>query len=174
MKNKYIFIVNGYPGSGKDTFIDIIKKKLNSEGHFVHKSSYVTAIKEVAEKIGWNGKKDERGRKLLADICKASTDYNNFLLDNLYFTLRYTGEHNNLSFLFWIVRDPNVIKKIKKDYPETKTIIIKRENLKNFDNCADKNINEIEYDIVIENNGTMKDLEDSCELFIKNVLGIEI
>ena len=56
MKN--IVIINGYGGSGKDTFVEFVSKY-----NKVYNFSSVDKVKEIAKLIGWNGKKEEKDRK---------------------------------------------------------------------------------------------------------------
>ena len=49
--DKMVFIVNGKPRAGKDTFAEILNRYMK-----VYKYSAVTKIKEIATLCGWDGK----------------------------------------------------------------------------------------------------------------------
>lgn len=60
----------GYAGSGKDTAAET----LISQGY--ERVAFADPIKELAYKLGWNGVKDEKGRKLLQDAGNIARQYN--------------------------------------------------------------------------------------------------
>ena len=60
---KAIVIINGTGGSGKDTFIDFVKKHAK-----VVNVSSVDFVKEVATLAGWQGEKSKEARKFLSDL----------------------------------------------------------------------------------------------------------
>ena len=69
--NKIVIIINGSGGVGKDTLCDIVGKHYSTMN-----VSSVDPIKEIASKNGWNGEKDSKSRKFLADLKKLFVDYN--------------------------------------------------------------------------------------------------
>lgn len=68
---KLIVVVNGRGGCGKDTLCE-----LASRHYRVRNVSSITPIKQLAEQAGWNGQKDPRSRKMLADLKRLFTEYN--------------------------------------------------------------------------------------------------
>jgi len=73
-----IILVSGYIGSGKTTFLNYLKDKLNSLGYYTEKFSFADKVKEIAKKdFLWDGKKDKKGRRLLQVIgTEAGREYN--------------------------------------------------------------------------------------------------
>ena len=68
---KAVIVINGAGGVGKDTLCDLAAK------HFkVYNVSSITPIKEIAALCGWDGSKDDRSRKFLADLKQISVEYN--------------------------------------------------------------------------------------------------
>lgn len=72
---KIIGIV-GYAGSGKDTAASLLALKLKPKtSKIVH---FADPLKNIATNLGWNGKKDKKGRKLLqllgTDVCRGCID----------------------------------------------------------------------------------------------------
>ena len=74
-----IYYINGVATSGKDAFLDCIEKFIS-----IDRTSTVDRIKEIAEEsFGWDGIKDEKGRKLLASLRYAWGEYNNGPIKNI-------------------------------------------------------------------------------------------
>ena len=117
-----LVIVNGFPLSGKDTFVDFCVWKLASIGIDGFSVSSVGAVKDAALLLGWDGEKDERGRQFLSDLKDMSTtDYDG--------PMRYMErmiEQECISFrkkvVFLHIREPEEITKFVTKYPETETV----------------------------------------------------
>ena len=73
-----VFVINGYPRSGKDTFVTYCKNLLREKDIPAYDFSTITPIKLAARQFGWNGQKDSASRKMLADIKKALTEWNDY------------------------------------------------------------------------------------------------
>lgn len=171
-----IFIVNGYPESGKDTFIDMCLEYLGNNGF---KYSTIDAVKEYAKQIGWDGKKDDRGRALLSDLKNALEKYNNFSHINVReFIGRtlYTGAKNGESLdnyvFFIIVREPEQIRALLNEYKNSKSIIIKRDAVekREYSNDADRKVELFTYDYTVYNTGTLKNLKEMAAKFLEETL----
>ena len=69
--NKIVIVINGAGGVGKDTLCELAAK------HFKVKNiSSITPIKEIATMCGWDGQKDDKSRKFLADLKELCVQYN--------------------------------------------------------------------------------------------------
>jgi len=167
-----IFIVNGYPTAGKTTFVEyckeILKKPRKNNINNIITASVVDSIKIIADSLGWDGIKDEKGRKFLSDIKEAMDDYSDFTHVN--FKHIFMGLKDN-DFLFVDMRSPHDIEWATKNY-SAHSIFIKKEELdqKEYGNIADKNVNNYKYELYIDNNGTLEDLYNSAEQFINEIL----
>ena len=53
---------------GKTTTAELLKQRLKNQGHACVILAFAEPVKEIANYFGWDGKKDERGRKLLQQI----------------------------------------------------------------------------------------------------------
>lgn len=70
-------LVAGPMGSGKSTFSDFLMSELTHMGWSVVKCSFAQRVKEIATLMGWDGKKDDRGRRLLQYLgTEAGRSYN--------------------------------------------------------------------------------------------------
>lgn len=66
--NKVILLVSGKAQSGKDTFASYLPD--------YRKYAFADKLKEYAYKLGWDGIKDDKGRKFLQDLGTACREYN--------------------------------------------------------------------------------------------------
>ncbi len=183
MKNvKQIFVINGLPRSGKDTFVNefnCIYNQCISLAH-VHNYSLVHNVKEIAKKIGWNGEKDDKSRKFLSDLKDLTDKYNNFSLNatikEIEAFLYNEEEMTSNSFLFIHARDPQDIEFICNKY-NAKSILIRRlgneiiDRHSEYSNHADCNVYDYTYDYEITNPGTkIDDYDANIKLFIGDFL----
>jgi len=61
--------LTGKAGSGKNTFAGMLAALLVDRGYSVHVDAFACGVKATARlDHGWNGKKDEAGRKLLQEV----------------------------------------------------------------------------------------------------------
>lgn len=174
MKKKQIFIINGSGGVGKDSFVEMVKSQTKRIGVGNHSS--VIKVKEVAKIIGWDGSKSEKDRKFLSDLKLLTTEYNDMPLNDM---KRYVNIFMNLiSFdkarvVFLHIREPEEIAKAVSEFKEynAKTILVKRDSVKHItSNMADENVYNYDYDIVIDNSGTIEDLKEKAKCFLEYFL----
>lgn len=69
-------MITGKAGSGKDTFYNLAKKYIEQTCNYIYPFAFANKVKEVARMLGWNGIKDDKGRKLLQDIGAVGRTYN--------------------------------------------------------------------------------------------------
>lgn len=145
----------------------------------VYNISTIDEIKLIARKMGWDGEKDEKGRQFLADLKNAWTNYNNGANERvLQEIIGYSSDETlypKESIVFVHCREPEAIdwfvEHLNNRNIDVCTIIVKRQNITEFFNDADKNVNNYNYDITILNNSSLKELNKICEnlsIFIKN------
>lgn len=157
--SKFIFIVNGYPRSGKNMFASFLMNELEFQGIWTEIHSTVDKVKKAAKILGWNGNKDEHGRNALSSL----KDWGNNWFDCSFKTIQKEIDCiDREGGIILMVREPNEIKRIKKEYPETVTVFIQRDSSKRANNHADKNVENYEYDYYIDNNGSLTQLEESA------------
>ena len=169
---KHIFIINGAAGSGKDTFVDLITlaTKYMVDVGSVENFSSVDKIKEVAKELGWDGSKSEKDRKFLSDLKLLCKEYNDLPFKSIIHTVSEFYKSLNNQFLFIHIREPDEIERAKVAFG-AKTILIKNPSISLIEsNKSDKNVYDYDYDIIINNNGTITDLKDFAPIFISDVL----
>ena len=163
---KKVFIQNSIGGSGKDTWAEFISKYIP-----IHKYSIIDLTKEAAKVLGWNGGKSERDRKFLSDIMDLSTEYNDSPFQDVSSVV--DDFKNNLiegEVLFIDMRDPKDIARAVKDFG-AETILIRNPNVEKIEsNHADANVEDYNYDYIIENDGTLEQLDMMARFFVEGII----
>lgn len=163
---KKIFVLNGVGTSGKGCFAEFIGKYIST-----HKYSIVDLPKEAAKVLGWNGGKTERDRKFLSDIMDLSSDYNDAPFKDI--TSIIADFKNNKienDVLIVDMRDPIDIARAVEAFG-AKTILVRNPNVKKVtSNHADRDVENYNYDYIIENDGTLEQLEKVAKLFVCDVI----
>lgn len=167
---KIVIIINGSGGVGKDTLCDFAAK------HFrVRNVSSISLIKEIARKdFGWDGQKDSKSRKLLADLKEAAANYNDMPFH--YLCKEYQRFlKSSAQILFVHIREGKEIEKFKNHVSGAcYTLLVTRKlNGKvEWGNASDDNVEEYKYDWTYENNKPLKESErDFCDFLIRHTEG---
>jgi len=172
--DKQIFVINGTGGAGKDTFVQMVSRRMDKMSGYmgVMNISSVDRIKDAAKIIGWNGWKEEKDRKFLSDLKELSSKYNDMPFEYMRKSVdNFRKSHFQVLFLH--IREPEEIKRAVKEFG-AKTILITRNSIEHItSNMADKNVFDYEYDFVIRNNGNIKDLKNKVGIFVKYQLNSE-
>lgn len=177
-----VYIVNGPPGCGKTTFsnmaIDISTEYYKNElkGYPVALNlSTVDSVKLKARQIGWDGNKDDKGRALLSGLKQLLLKYDdspfldvanrikthNRKIEN-YFHL------SGASFYFVMSREPKEIDRFKEELGARAIYIQNSEaEMRPTSNSSDRDVLNYEYDIYIDNNGSLEDLKNNVILFLQ-------
>ena len=155
--NQYV-IINGTGGAGKDEFI----KQCKVIDDDIENISTIDYIKSIARYAGWDGKKDERGRRFLSDIKDAM-----ILYDDIPF--KQTIENVKMfdhKTVFIHCREPDEIEKLKNEL-NAKTVLVKNKRADGLiNNHADQDVELYNYDYVINNNESLGDLIISAQIFL--------
>ena len=71
------------------------------------------------------------------------------------------------------IREPEEIKKLCNTYGSVKTILIRRNSVKNItSNIADAGVFAYDYDFIIENNGTIDEFKNSVKNFVMENINV--
>jgi hypothetical protein len=169
-----IIVVNGVAQSGKDKFVSFFKSVSNGELRVKNYSS-IDRVKQIAEIcFGWNGKKDDKSRRLLSEMKKVWTDYNdgpfNTINKKIKIDIEYSknkGKDTSKNIYFLHVREPNEISKIEKFYgSDCVTLLVKKSVDFVPDNDSDKNVEKYDYDYIVDNNKSEKELKNRADEFL--------
>ena len=158
-----VFVINGYPQSGKSTFVEYVRKYAP-----VVEYSTVGFIKDFLTSLGWNGEKDPKSRKCLSDIKDALTEWRDMSVVMLGKTVMMYAANNVKMNIFVMSREPAEIERIAKEYRAIKVFVDRGTKPTDFSNHADKDVEKVQYDITISNTGTLEDLEQTAETFARN------
>ena len=175
MRKNQIFIINGSGGVGKDAFIEMVKLYTLNKNIKMENYSSVSKVKEIAKIIGWNGEKSEKDRKFLSDLKLLTTEYNDMPLNDMKnFADGFMNivDKDDTRILFLHIREPKEIEKavkMFKEYYKVKTLLVKRDAVKHIvSNMADKYVYNYNYDIAINNDGSLKDLREKAKNFLND------
>ena len=160
---KMVFIVNGKPRAGKDTFAQILGEYMD-----VYKYSAVSKVKEIAKLCGWDGAKEERDRKFLHELKMLTSGYSDMSHKDVVNEIQkfYDGEIKADIFVVDI-REPEEIERLKEVVPAI-TIFIDNDRVPAItSNAADANVENYEYDFHINNDGTLDEFEDNIKIFLE-------
>lgn len=173
---KQVFIINGSGGVGKDKFVTLVTNYFNSRYRYkTINFSSVDKVKKVAKLIGWDGcSKTEKDRKFLSDLKLLCTEYNDMPFNSMCEIVDEFNKSKYQQMLFLHIREPNEIERAKKEF-NAKVILIKRDSIEHItSNMADENVYNYAYDIVIDNNSTIEDLELKAVEFVEDFIDDEL
>lgn len=168
-----VIVVNGYPRSGKDTFVNFCKEKLGAFGVSV---STVDFVKYLAAQSGWDGTKTPKNRKFLSDLKDLLTEWNDVpwkkveeVFESIKVECFQYGLRDSDFFLFIHSREPKEIERFQKEYGAL-TILIDREEVEGKQsNHSDAEVMNFNYDYIINNDGTLEELKMKAMTFIESV-----
>jgi len=169
-----IILVNGMPESGKTTFEKFCQEELYINYDIPCEIySTINPIKNIAKKIGWNGKKTPKDRRFLSDLKDLCTKYSDYSISWIKSKINTDLEfyHTKEEIIFFIdTREPEEIERLKKEWG-AKALLVRRATVENKEhsNHADANVFQYEYDYIIKNIGTLEDLKKIAKNFIMKI-----
>ena len=167
--NKAVIVINGAGGVGKDTLCDL------AERHYkIRNISTITPIKELARMCGWDGSKDDKSRKFLADMKQLTVAYNDFPTNwalNIFREFMSTDEQ----ILFVHIREPEEIAKfVSATDGFAKALLVRggeRMKKSHYGNAADDCVENYCYDYYFMNDKTLSEAEESFCKLLSDILG---
>lgn len=168
---KFIVILNGTGGSGKNTFADFVDELTPTE-HI----SMVDCVKNYVLKMGLTSPtKNEAYRRFLSDIKLALETYDDIPYKNVKQKIReFYALSNDNEILFIDSREPTDIERFRR---EVKTFVVLVHNPRIADitsNMADTSVYETSYDYIVENDGDLSKLRESAKTFYEALNNNEI
>ena len=165
---KQIFITNGMARCGKDTFAIFLNGCVNT-----YKVSSIDIIKKIAEFCGWDGGKTEKDRKFLSDLKVLTSEYSDLAFKYVSGCVEEFLEDEYYSVMVIDIREPEEIKKAVEAFG-AKTVLIKNDNAPKIEsNMADAGVFDYEYDIILENNGTLDEFREAVKRFVDDYVDID-
>lgn len=165
---KKVFITNSSGGAGKDTFAMMVDKYIP-----ILKYSSIDLVKEMYEHIGIEREpKDEKKRKLYSDTKDMLTQYDDIPFKDIASVVEdfKNGRFDEAEVLFIDIREPQEIARAVKTFG-AKTILMKNPKVEKItSNHADRDVENYEYDYIIENNGSLEQLDAVAKEFTEYVI----
>ena len=171
-----IIVINGVGGSGKDTFVDACQK-IDKD---IYNLSMIDYVKQTASQLGWNGEKDDKGRRFLCDLKDALENFDDSPYKSIQWSIKqimnsdilnYTDEKNSC-IIFIHAREARDIERLVKDY-NAFTVLIRRPSVEHshtFTNHADLDVLSYHpYDYIYWNIGTVNKIEKDVKDFLEIV-----
>lgn len=164
---KKIFITNGSACNGKDTFAEFLSKYIS-----VFKYSSIDLVKEMYEGIGiGRNSKDEKKRKLYSDTKDMLTKYDDIPFKDIA-SIVADFKNNKIEdeVLLIDIREPKEIARAVETFG-AETILIRNPNVKKIEsNHADANVENYNYDYIIENDGSLWQLDMMAKFFVREII----
>ena len=164
-----IIVVNGTARSGKDTFVALCDRYWRDIKHaYCIMHSTVGYIKEMLEEYYGISEepKTDRKRALWCDIKKLLTDYGDYPFKAIQKIVRENDWNNGAeNLLFIMAREPKEIAKIKAEWPGLTVTVLVSKAVDIPANYADANVWNYQYDYIIDNNGSIEDLDVEAKKF---------
>lgn len=162
---KKIFIVNGKPRAGKDTFAELLGKHCR-----VFKYSSVTKVKQIAAKCGWDGGKTDEDRRFLSRLKKITTEYNDMSYDDVAEKVAYFLKTDFFDVMLIDIREPEEIDRAIEGFG-AEAVFIENKNVPAVTtNWSDRNVELFEYDHIVLNNGTLEDFDETVKEFYNRIV----
>lgn len=142
---------------------------------FCYILSTVDFVKEIATKCGWDGTKDLKNRKFLSDLKDLFTNWNNVPFNKIIQQVKsiedewkYYDIDLNRTAIFIDCREPEEIQKLCTTL-NAKSLLITRADAENTStsNHADQNVLNYDYDIIIQNNGDLREFARTAIYFVE-------
>ena len=182
-KNKaYVFIVNGFPRSGKDTFVNAAKKQWEAMGGTAVSYSSIDPIfnilansKLIDPANRHNLSNNERCA--LAEVGDILEKRFKFKTDSAlkFIADSYAAAQKHLA-IFMFVREPavikvlsNIINEYSPDITVTSILVGRKNSIKDIENSSDQQVLFHNYSFVIANNDSLEDFMTRTRLFITSV-----
>lgn len=164
---KKVYITNGSAENGKDSFYELLNKYVS-----VYKYSSIDLVKEMFEVVGiTKDNKTEKKRRLWSDGKDLLTEYDDIPFKDI--TSIVTDFKNNkieTEVLLIDIREPEEISRAVKAFGAEAILVRKPDAKKIISNHADANVENYEYDYIIENDGTLEQLDKMAYLFSEQVI----
>lgn len=175
MSKIVIFLLSGKAESGKDTCAEYLLGSFGLEKP-IH-LSFGSRVKEVATSLGWDGKKDEKGRAMLQWLGDGVKQFNpTFWVDKTIEDIKSLSKEGYTVFIISDCRYKDEIIKIKEEfqgcvYPirvsrPTHKSRLSEEQLNHRSEC---DLDDYPFEYVLHNNSNLASFERNIFNLIRNI-----
>lgn len=165
-KEKLVIVINGKGGVGKDTLCESITAEYK-----ILNVSAITPIKEIAKAYGWQGEKDEKARRFLAELKRAFTHYND--LSTRYLLKQYQAFLNSDDQIMFVhIREGEEIQKFVEAVDgKCVTLLIYNDTMNQqiYGNESDDCVEQYEYDYKFDNSAPLKQSKEAFLTYIDEI-----
>ncbi len=164
---KKVYITNGSAENGKDSFAEFVGKYIS-----VYKYSSIDLVKEMFEVVGVSKEnKTEKKRRLWSDGKDLLTEYDDIpFKDITSIVADFKNNKIETEVLFIDIREPEEIARAVETFGAEAILVRKPDAKKIESNHADRDVENYEYDYIIENDSTLDQLERVAKLFVCDVI----
>jgi len=173
-----VILISGKAQNGKDTVAAYMREKLTEDKHRVLITHYADLLKYICRSyFGWNGVKDEKGRKMLqyvgTDVIRKENP--SLWVDFVALMLKYF--HENWDYV--IIPDcrfPNEVSTMRDSGFDTLYLRVIRSNFasplteEQQKHPSETALDGYDADYCIDNNGTLSELKTKVDNWIKESL----
>lgn len=165
-----VVCVNGFPESGKTTFIQMCIA--NSFSATIHSISTVDRAKEALRLLGWNGGKTEVARGLLHNLKMISNQHFDgakaYVAESVgELESRMKHLHKGFGILFVDCREPGELALFREIFDANALLIRRPGERQDVKNAADQGVLDYKgYTHVIWNEGSLDDLREHAREFV--------
>lgn len=156
-------IVNGSPRSGKDSLIDFMRDHLHTARIQTGAFSSIDPVRTMLKRAGFDlESKTAADRLLLATVGDAIEAHSERRTNwSVWNAIDFFNE-NESGVFFLHVREPEIIGKVRKRLETLKitvlTVLVSSDRAETGANKTDLGVWGMDYDVTIQNNGTLDDL----------------
>lgn len=164
---KKVFVTNGSAENGKDSFAEFVGKYMST-----YKYSSIDLVKEMFEVAGvTKDDKTEKKRRLWSDGKDLLTWYDDIpFKDIASIVADFKNNKIETEVLLIDIREPEEIARAVETFG-AETILVRKPDAKKIEsNHADRDVENYEYDYIIENDGTLEQLDKMAYLFCEQVI----
>ena len=164
---KKIYITNGSAENGKDSFAEFVSKYITT-----YKYSSIDLVKDMFEVVGISKEnKTEKKRRLWSDGKDLLTKYDDIpFKDIVSIVTDFKNNKIETEVLFIDIRESDEIARAVKTFG-AETILVRNPNVRKIvSNHADRDVENYKYDYIIENDGTLEQLNKVAEYFVREII----
>ena len=148
----------------------MVYKIAAARGKNVKITSTIDYVKMRAKIFGWDGGKTPEDRRFLSDLKDALTRWNDAPYQYIKGKIEeYRDAEHPYDLMFIDCREPEEIKRFVEDF-NALTMIVQRGEYVSVGNHADDNVENYQYDIVIDNNRGLDELLQEATIFVETFI----
>ncbi len=181
-----VVVVNGFPRSGKDTFVNFALDRLNKDERSVaYPFSSIDPVFKLFADAGIEMDRQnltDNDRCALSEVGLVMEERFGFRVNAVLAASRRlfnNGDGNTHKILFVYMREPKLIERLHDRVGQIEevdfiTVLVRRPSEKTtVSNSSDQGVLDMKYDYVVHNDADLGALEKVAHLFVRKVVGGE-